>query len=854
MIEEKNNINIISKKIKKIVDFILIILLILLSIKKGGFYKTDSLEFNLIITFIGTVYIIYFYIINVLKKYIRKRKDKVDNENNKSYKIQKNKKGKFDVIEILLLLLCFSYLLPIVFNNYSNLSDSIFEMIRYFNIYLIYVIVKKSDNKQLYINIFIFIAFVQCLLGIDGLANRYLLPLLNKINSGYLTSDNLARMSSTIQYANVFSLICILANIYVIDKLKNKSKITFQNLIEFFFIFVFTSSIILSESRIILAILIYYLTYILVSGNSSNKFFIGLSILLSIIYTTILMKLLLLNTNFTYLFTFSIYMFAIIIYVLFYENYDLMYKAKSYICQKVPNKKVIYIVIFFFTIIYMFLAISIKVPIKLNSNVNQNYVLRNIYNLDNVSENEISIKIEKNDEDSRYRIDIYEVNNNFESTLVQTYNYYDTITDTFKINYLPKEDFENLMVKITCQKNSIQILEILVNNKNNYIDYLFLPSDVVYRIRDTLSGDLSFKGRVYFIKDSISLINLNIKNFFFGLGGEGFKNTYETIKSSNYFSTEVHNVYLQIFVESGVIGFVIFVFLVTFIIKNYKLNNIKMLLYIFLVTSFFDLNFSYMFTMVIFTILLALLNEKDELKSEMIKNKIIKNEKNFNIFEFIKVAIVGLYGIGLVIVLTKSNVAYYMRLPKLNENNMSFEEISNSISKHEKRVYLDTYDTSYRYSLHLEYKKYLKLVELYIKNMKEKNSSFYTKENGIDTELLQVEYKNIVGKMEENLLQMQKNDKYNSKVLIEVTNSFIEYIELIVDEKYTLDKEAGYNYYLNIIIENIEHINNLKYNNEAYEMANTLYEYCYNKLNMMVLSKDSKVINEYISILNEKLK
>ena len=39
----------ICKTLKKYIDIVLIMLLAFLSIKKGGFYKTDNLEFNLLV-------------------------------------------------------------------------------------------------------------------------------------------------------------------------------------------------------------------------------------------------------------------------------------------------------------------------------------------------------------------------------------------------------------------------------------------------------------------------------------------------------------------------------------------------------------------------------------------------------------------------------------------------------------------------------------------------------------------------------------------------------------------------------------------------------------------------------------
>ena len=51
-------LKIIKNNFNNILNYILVILLFFLAIKKGGFYKSDVLFFNLAVTFIGTIYIL----------------------------------------------------------------------------------------------------------------------------------------------------------------------------------------------------------------------------------------------------------------------------------------------------------------------------------------------------------------------------------------------------------------------------------------------------------------------------------------------------------------------------------------------------------------------------------------------------------------------------------------------------------------------------------------------------------------------------------------------------------------------------------------------------------------------------
>ena len=103
----------VKKKISicTILDYILCASLLMLAIKKGGFYKFDTILFNLIVNISSVIYIV-----------IKKDKSKINSN-----------------LSTLILLLAISYTLPVIFKNYSSLNDSIFEMIRYYNVYLIYL-------------------------------------------------------------------------------------------------------------------------------------------------------------------------------------------------------------------------------------------------------------------------------------------------------------------------------------------------------------------------------------------------------------------------------------------------------------------------------------------------------------------------------------------------------------------------------------------------------------------------------------------------------------------------------------------------------------------------------------------
>lgn len=83
-----------------------------------------------------------------------------------------------------------------------------------------------------------------------------------------------------------------------------------------------------------------------------------------------------------------------------------------------------------------------------------------------------------------------------------------------------------------------------------------LPAEVVRRA-STISGtDPSFVGRLTYYKDALEIIR---RHPWLGTGGGGWKALYHRYQESQYFSTEVHNQFLQVWVETGPVGALLFV-------------------------------------------------------------------------------------------------------------------------------------------------------------------------------------------------------------------------------------------------------------------------------------------------------
>lgn len=602
----------IRKNLKGIFDIVLVILLFITAIKKGGFYKTDSLFVNLVLVIISILY----FLVNKFEY-------------------------KNDKLSVLFLFLGVSYCLPIIFKNYANISDSIYEMIRYFNIYAIYVIVRGAENKKIYVSSILLVTFFVCLLGIDSIASRVFIKLLKSINSGYL-SINLDRMSSTIQYANIFAVMCSIAIIFLINELKNTYNSRIKCTIYMILLWIYNTCMILSLCRSVLVLLTIFLIIYFICCKTNNKesiILVVVNFVLSFVTSGIVhlyIQKVPINIYFVFL---LMSLFVILVYQVIYS---VLKKFKYYI-HEISIQKIILLSVTAI-VIYFILAFNISTSIKMDSNSTVETIY--LYNLDKISKNDINLKINTFIPDTRYRVTFIVIDNNFESKIVKQINYYQTTTDDISLCLEKDENIKCLKIDIECSKGSLEISNVLVNGKIKKIRYPLIPYKIIDRVNDALTNSTSIRDRKLYIIDSFKIITSSFKNFIIGTGGEGFKNLFKNYRSIPYISTEVHNSYIQTFVETGVIGFFIMI-AITINIIIYKKNDIYKLVVLFILChSVIDLDFSYFVMMYIFAIICGLMSDK-----------VVKEKSNLWILEsslYIPISFILLY------ILIRSTINYYM--------------------------------------------------------------------------------------------------------------------------------------------------------------------------------------------------
>ncbi|MDN5332062.1 MAG: hypothetical protein PWP45_1287 [Tepidanaerobacteraceae bacterium] len=101
--------------------------------------------------------------------------------------------------------------------------------------------------------------------------------------------------------------------------------------------------------------------------------------------------------------------------------------------------------------------------------------------------------------------------------------------------------------------------------------YKYIPEAIAKRIESISFGEHSVQGRLSFYKDALKMIK---DRPVVGWGGGGWKAAYFAYQSYRYFTTEVHSFFLQLMVETGILGLIAFLAVPVLIIRNIALNKV----------------------------------------------------------------------------------------------------------------------------------------------------------------------------------------------------------------------------------------------------------------------------------------
>ncbi len=827
----------IAQKLTGILDVVICLILFITSIYKGAFYKSDFLFPNVIISFIGAIYLTY-----KIVKEITSKKDK-------------RTKSKLKILlDTFMLFLPFTYLLPIVFKTYVSLPDSIYEMLRYVNMTVIYFIVRCSNNEKMYLKILVLISVVQMILGIDQLTFRAFEEFLNELSTGYL--EDKERLSGTIQYANITGIIILFGMIICFNNiskiLKKESKNKYIELVVCIFITLLgIFAISLTKSRVAMAVALGVLTidslFNIIYIDKKSGIYKLILTAYSLVISGVLEKYIL-NGSYSY-----IYIGLIIFTLIFIIIFEIIILIIKTLKNKVNIKKKIFnfnrsyikaIIIVLFVIIFiaiLFIPKDIRVSTKDNETIK---ISRSIFNF-KTGKNDIEFKVDTLKEDTRFTIEIKEIDDRYKDNIIATYNYYDNRSGNFKQEINVSQNVRKLVVDITVKKGDIKIKNFKLNGNSIPLSYLFIPDSIVFKVRDTFSGVYGDTLRLEYAKDTFKLMK---QSPIIGVGGEGFKHTYGSVQSIGYVSSEAHSALLQALVEVGIIGasilgciillsiiLVIKLFIrlkkLTFDEKNYVMKLI--LIYLaFLAITIFDLALSYALMIYLFAVILALLLKAyiDSI-TKYNERKLIESKIDWS---YIRIIVLSLSAVIFFFTTYFSFNAYRASLVKAPNKGeeLSAKEVSENIAYLELKNKQDRFDIDYMRELNEEYNKYKVLItEAHVNALNDKELK----------EELNKELANIIIKIKENTDKMLEYEYYDKYVLNEVADvyiyNFVNFAD-IYKEQFS-SEEVAYTFYLNYAIKLTDRIIEL---NPLSKKANEMYiEMCTNYIDE--LKKDDKYLN-----------
>ena len=823
LIENVKKDNNISRNLTGILDIIICLLLFISSIYKGAFYKSDFLFPNVAISFVGVVYLIYKIIKEIASKKDLKPKSRVR-----------------ILLDIFMLLLPFAYVLPIVFKTYVSLPDSIYEMLRYVDMTIIYFLVKNSKNEKIYLNIFLIISVVQMILGIDQMTTRSFENFINDLSTGYLPDKD--RLSGTLQYANITGIVIGLGLIYCFNKLaeilKKEDKLRYiEMIISVFIILLGVSCVVLTESRVATITIIGILLFDSIFNFICIRKRIGVYKIGLVIYSIFISGLLekyILQSDKN-----KVYITVLLATLLFVFVIKLLGRLCFLLQKRVRNndklrknkrKIIIFSTIIIFLIFYIIIFIPKNIVIEKLEDEENVIVSKNIYDF-KTGENKIEFNVNSLKEDTRFKIVINSVNNGYKEEIIAAYNYYDNKSGKFFDKIIIPENTEKIVLTIEVQKGKLEFENFKINDDKIKLSYLLLPDEVLSKIQDTFHGVYGDELRLNYAKDTFKILK---GSPWIGFGGEGFKYLYGSVQESSYISSEAHSAILQALVEVGIVGATILIGIILLslciVIKLLKRlnklseedkNYVVLLVFIYLALLsmvIFDLAFSYAFMIYIFAIITALLLKK--YLDIIDKYNERKKEKSRIDWSYIKIIVLSLSAVSLVYATYFSFNAYRASLIKVPNkgNDLTATEVSENIAYLELKNSQDKFDIDYMKELNNEYNKYkMMLTEAIVKAGNDKE---LVKELNEEQEKLLISIKNNADKM----LEYEYYDKF---VLNEVADVYLyNYINFVnIYREQFSSEEVAYTFYLNYVLKLADRIVELSpYSKKAYEIYNNMCE------------------------------
>ncbi len=150
--------------------------LLLILIAFSSFFISDTNKYYLYVKVAGYLLIIIYAIIRIVKK--------------EPIKIIQNK------LDIAILILIISTTIPLIFNTYVSLSETLQVILQYIYIYMLYILSREmaKEHKNFFktiTNLLLILTTVIIIIGIDGISSNYFANMLEILGKGnFVNGEN----------------------------------------------------------------------------------------------------------------------------------------------------------------------------------------------------------------------------------------------------------------------------------------------------------------------------------------------------------------------------------------------------------------------------------------------------------------------------------------------------------------------------------------------------------------------------------------------------------------------------------------------------------------------------------------
>ena len=781
-----------KEKIQKALDVIICVLLLVVTISKGGFYKEDILFPVTVICVIGFIYVIINIILNIKENGV----------------IKKNK--LVTILDFAMIALLISYLLPIVFRKYVSLENSIFEFIRYASTSIVYFIVRTSKKKKIYLNLILIISCIKAVFGLDEVTYRIIEKIGLPIN--YLPSNG-SVVSSIVQYANVAAILMIIGINISLYKFNESGKAYY------IFLGVLLQSVMfLTTSRMALVIT---LTLTIVWCTFYYKYQkLGHAILSVIIYALSLVMAGIISScvdRGTLYIVYALYVVVAAVIGIFSTKKNYIYSFFEKIKSIAIKDKRVFVYIGIVLIAIFLLVIMMPGELKV-SNATKVVRLNDL----NIGDNNFSFDIAKQNDNTKYNIVITKIYDTYKPEEIVNIDEKDLSEGHFSQTINITENIKYVQIEFNVSNGYVIVDNAKVNEKNIALSYAFIPDRLAYRIKTDFVLDLNNTLRINYYKDGLKLWKTSP---FVGLGGEGFKLCYQSVQDKSYISSEAHSGFIQSLVETGIIGEISYVLIqimalwLCFALFKTDNTNIAYLLSILslYIMGTFDLIFSFAVVTYILAVLIGICSNV-AINSGTEKTYEYKSD-NKSLAAMLKLG--GFCIIGIVLcIMSKYMIDVYkasmIQLPDVDETSENYDdELYEKLTLLEKKVELDRYNINYMVELDSTYYAYIDTLKSVALNAIEESEK--SNASTILAEYILRQKANA-----DNIVECEYYNKYAiEKVAICYFENYIRYSE-IMSNNFEND-EVAYAFYLNYALKLTNRIIELGPKNKvAYNMYESI--------------------------------